>query len=89
MDLALGSPVNSFVSTARECTRALAKARLQHHPGLLSRVMVAADVAAVELRMAALRLLSWLSELEAWLRSGAAASEARRAAATAALEAAP
>ncbi|KAL4448834.1 hypothetical protein ABPG77_007551 [Micractinium sp. CCAP 211/92] len=89
VDLALGSPVNSFVSTARECTRALAKARLQHHPGLLSRVMVAADVAAVELRMAALRLLSWLSELEAWLRGGAAAGEARRAAATAALEAAP
>ncbi|KAL4422859.1 hypothetical protein ABPG75_009056 [Micractinium tetrahymenae] len=89
VDLALGSPVNSFVSTVRECTRALARARLQHHPGLLSRVMVVADVAAVELRMGVLRLLSWFSELEAWLRGRAAAGEARRAAATAALQAAP
>lgn len=74
VDLALGSPVNSFVSTARECTRALARARLQHRPGLLSRVIVAADVLAVEVRMAALRMLTWLGELEAWLRSTAGSS---------------
>ncbi|PRW32844.1 ABC1 protein [Chlorella sorokiniana] len=55
VDVALGSPVNSFVITARECTRALARDRLSHRPGLWSRLAVAADVYAVELRMAALR----------------------------------
>ncbi|PSC76949.1 ABC1 [Micractinium conductrix] len=87
VDLALGSPVNSFVSTARECTRALARARMQHSPGLLSRLVVAKDVAAVELRMATLRLLSWWAEVEAWLRGNSAAMEERRAAAAAALDA--
>ena len=74
--MALGSPVNSFVITARECTRALARDRLAHRPGLWSRLAVAADVYAVELRMAALRMLSWLAELEAWLRGGRAAAGA-------------
>lgn len=80
--MALGSPVNSFVITARECTRALARDRLSHRPGLWSRLAVAADVYAVEFRMAALRVLSWLAELEAWLRSGgsAAAAEGQQAA---------
>ena len=68
MDLALGSPVNSFVITARECTRALARQRMAHRPGLLSRIVVARDMLAVELRMSALRLLTWLAEVEAWLR---------------------
>lgn len=87
VDVALGSPVNSFVITARECTRALARDRLSHRPGLWSRLAVAADVYAVEFRMAALRVLSWLAELEAWLRGGggaAAATEGQQAALAAA-----
>lgn len=86
--MALGSRVNSFVITARECTRALARDRLSHRPGLWSRLAVAADVYAVELRMTALRFLSWLAELEAWLRGGstaaAAAAEQQQAALAAA-----
>lgn len=74
--MALGSPVNSFVITARECTRALARDRLSHRPGLWSRLAVAADVYAVELRMAALKFLSWMAELEAWLRGGSSAAVA-------------
>lgn len=68
VDLALGSPVNSFVITARECTRALARHRLAHRPGMLSRLVVAKDVWAVELRMTALRLMSWFADTETWLR---------------------
>ena len=79
VDVALGSPVNSFVITARECTRALARHRLSHRPGLWSRLAVAADVYAVELRMTALRILSWLAELEAWLRGGSGATAAAAA----------
>lgn len=75
MDLALGSPVNSFVITARECTRALARHRLAHRPGLWSRAAVAADVWAVEARMAALRLLAWFASVEAWLRGKGAAGD--------------
>ena len=41
---------------------------MAHRPGLLSRLVVARDVLAVELRMSALRLLTWLAEVEAWLR---------------------
>jgi hypothetical protein len=76
VDLVLGSPVNSYAIAARECTRALACARLRHRPGLLTRLAVAADLAAVEARMAALRLLAWLAgwraQLEALLRGGEA-----------------
>ena len=85
MDLALGSPVNSFVITARECTRALARQRMAHRPGLLSRIVVAKDMLAVELRMSALRLLTWLAEVEAWLRGGSGSEEQQAPAASAAL----
>jgi aarF domain-containing kinase len=84
VDLALGSPVNSFVITARECTRALARQRMAHRPGLLSRIVVARDMLAVELRMSALRLLTWLAEMEAWLRGGSGSKEQQAAAAAAA-----
>ncbi|EFN51969.1 hypothetical protein CHLNCDRAFT_32749 [Chlorella variabilis] len=80
VDLALGRPaVNSFVITARESARALACHRLRHRPGMLSRLAVAADLAGVEVRMAALRLVAWLAglqlELEAWLRGGGGAEQ--------------
>jgi hypothetical protein len=84
VDLALGSPVNSFVITARECTRALARQRMAHRPGLLSRIVVARDMLAVELRMSALRLLTWLAEVEAWLRGSGGGIEEQQAAAVAA-----
>ncbi|KAI3430556.1 hypothetical protein D9Q98_005149 [Chlorella vulgaris] len=64
VDLALGAPINSFVITARECTRALARDRLRNHPGMLTRLAVATDLAAVEFRMTALRLLTWLASLQ-------------------------
>lgn len=70
-----------------QCTRALARDRLRHRPGLLSRLAVATDVWAVELRMTALRLLAWFAEVEAWLR-GSDASAERQQAALKALEAA-
>ncbi len=75
VDLALGSPINSFVITARECTRALARDRLAHRPGMFSRLAIAVDMAAVEVRMATLRLLTWLADLEVWLRGGTAAGD--------------
>lgn len=61
------------------------------HLALLSHTCAAwqppPQVAAVELRMATLRLLSWWAEVEAWLRGNSAAMEERRAAAAAALDA--
>lgn len=46
---------------------------------MLSRLAVAADLAGVEVRMAALRLVAWLAglqlELEAWLRGGGGAEQ--------------
>lgn len=54
-------PVNSFMMTARECTRALNEARMRERPGLRTRVACLADVIGVEARIAALALMSWWS----------------------------
>ena len=70
VDLALGSPIDSFVITARECTAALGRDRRQRQPGVRTRLAVAKDAAAVELRMAGLRWMTWLVQMQAWLRHG-------------------
>ncbi|KAK9823333.1 hypothetical protein WJX72_001997 [[Myrmecia] bisecta] len=45
IDFALGQPINTFVITARECTRALGEFRLAEQPGWRSRVAVTSDAA--------------------------------------------
>jgi hypothetical protein len=58
--------VNTFIMTARECTRALNEVRMQRRPGVSARLACWADTAGVELRIAALGLLSWWSALKLW-----------------------
>ncbi len=50
VDRALGQPVNTFVITARECSRALAELEVAQHPGVISRVHVWWEVLQVEAR---------------------------------------
>ncbi|BDA50400.1 AarF domain-containing protein kinase 1 [Coccomyxa sp. Obi] len=61
VDACLGQPVNSFMMTARECTRALNEARMRERPGLRTCAACLADVIGVEARIAALALMSWWS----------------------------
>eukprot|EP00898_Chlorokybus_atmophyticus_P006585 jgi/Chlat1/6928/Chrsp52S06595 len=61
IDRALGTPVNTFVIVARECTRALADARLQQRPGFTSRIGVVIDSLRVEWRVLLLRTFAWLA----------------------------
>ena len=79
--MALGSPIDSFVITARECTAALGRDRLHRQPGVRTRLAVAQDAVAVELRMAGLRWMTWLVQMQAWLwhGSGSRAAAARLA----------
>jgi hypothetical protein len=67
VDNALGQPANTLAITARSCTLALAQQRLLERPGWRSRLAVAVDVAAVELRVSALLALTWLRDVQRWL----------------------
>ena len=51
--------VNTFVITARECTRAFADWRAQQRPGLRSWVAGIVDTVGVEARIAAMHFLAW------------------------------
>ncbi|GAB4820114.1 hypothetical protein N2152v2_007160 [Parachlorella kessleri] len=68
VDVQLGTPVNTFVITARACIRALSAERWHSQAGLGSLVAIARDVLQVEFRMAVLRLLTWAAEWELWLK---------------------
>ncbi|KAL3145108.1 hypothetical protein ABBQ38_001717 [Trebouxia sp. C0009 RCD-2024] len=59
VDLALGEPVNTFVITARECSRALTDIRNREQPGLRSHLRGKLDEWHVEYRVTLLRVASW------------------------------
>ncbi|DBA69933.1 hypothetical protein WJX79_001480 [Trebouxia sp. C0005] len=59
VDLALGEPVNTFVITARECSRALTDIRNREQPGIRSKVKGKIDEWHVEYRVTLLRVASW------------------------------
>ncbi len=63
ISLLCAQPVNTFIITARECTRALAEQRLVSAPGVRSRLAGLGDTLGVELRIAALSLLAWWAAL--------------------------
>lgn len=52
-------PVNTFVMTARECSRALTDIRNREHPGIKSQLTGYWDEWRVEARVTLLRLASW------------------------------
>ena len=56
--------VNTFIITARECTRALNEARMERRPGARSWLACTADSLGVELRIAALKLIAWWSSFK-------------------------
>ena len=57
--------MNTFVITARECTRALAEQRQVSAPGVRSRLAGLGDTLGVEARIGALSLLAWWAALRA------------------------
>jgi len=59
IDLLLGQPVNTFIITARECTRALAEMRYERGPKLGGWLLAQADMLRVELLMLGMRALVW------------------------------
>lgn len=59
VDALLGSPVNTYAVTARECCRALAERRAEEAPGVRARAAAAADLLGVEARMRAMAALTW------------------------------
>lgn len=65
VDLALGTPVNSFVTTARECTRALSQIRYEQNPGLASLAQGAIDKVRVEVRVLLMQTLALYEKVRA------------------------
>ncbi|GBG93072.1 hypothetical protein CBR_g58691 [Chara braunii] len=64
-DNALGAPVNTFIIIARECTRALARAKREAEPGSLwLQCMVIMELMGVEVRIFALRFLAMLANVK-------------------------
>ena len=51
--------VNTFVITARECTRATADWRMRQQPGLRSWLAGLGDTLGVEARIVAMHFLAW------------------------------
>ena len=56
--------VNTFIITARECTRALNEARMKQRPGARTWLVCTADSLGVELRIAALKIIAWWSSFK-------------------------
>ena len=56
--------VNTFIITARECTRALNEARLERHASIRTWLVCTADSFGVELRIAALKFMAWWSSIK-------------------------
>ncbi|GBF89209.1 hypothetical protein Rsub_01926 [Raphidocelis subcapitata] len=86
VDGALGSPLNTVVMTARECTRALSDIRSARSPGLRSALAAWLDAAHVEAVVAAMRAASaWAALRRAvWGAPGPRGGRAAPAAAAAA-----
>lgn len=62
VDLSLGAPVNTFVITAKTCSRALAEAKRQQNPGLGSWFASEVELLRVEFVMGVMRLMGfWVS----------------------------
>lgn len=57
--LSVLQPVNTFVITARECSRALTDIRNREHPGMGSQLKGKLDEWRVEYRVTLLRVASW------------------------------
>ncbi len=62
-------PVNTFIITARECSRALAEHRLKERPGVKSSLLVKVDKLRTELSLSILRMATWWAGATAHLRS--------------------
>ena len=60
--------VNTFIITARECTRALNEARLEQHANIRTWLVCAADSFGVEFRIAALKFMAWWSSMRVTLK---------------------
>lgn len=65
VDLSLGQPVNTFVITARECTRALADMEWERKPSVGTWLHGQVDMWRVEFIMLAMRAMTWLAMLRA------------------------
>lgn len=63
--------VNTFIITARECTRALNEARMAQRAGIRTWLVCTADTFGVELRIAALKFMAWWSGMRVKLNLGA------------------
>ena len=66
IDLALGCPVNNFVTTARYVQRALNEEHRANHPGVWSAVRVRYDTAMLEARLAAFSAFTSVIRTLAW-----------------------
>eukprot|EP00891_Asterochloris_glomerata_P006292 jgi/Astpho2/6292/e_gw1.00089.9.1_t len=66
IDVALGQPVNTFVITARECTRALADMKRKEGKGLRSQLSASWMEWHVEWRVTLLKAATWLAYLKAY-----------------------
>jgi aarF domain-containing kinase len=74
VDLSLGAPVNTFVITAKTCSRALAELEAQQRQGVKSWLSSRLEVLRVDLAMTVMQLLGfWASVQRAlgWRPSGA------------------
>ena len=54
--------VNTFVTTARECTRALNEQRSLERPGLRTALLNAWDAGQIQWRMSLLGAFAWLAQ---------------------------
>lgn len=62
VDLSLGAPVNTFVITAKTCSRALAEMERQQSPGVGSWFVAQLEMLKVEFVMSVMRLMGlWVS----------------------------
>lgn len=62
VDLSLGAPVNTFVITAKTCSRALAEIEMQQSPGVASWVAGQLGLLRVELVMGLMHVMSmWVA----------------------------
>ncbi|KAL6763996.1 ABC1 family-domain-containing protein [Haematococcus lacustris] len=86
VDRVLGQPVNNFVVTARECTRALVAQRIRdaearHAPAislLFTRMRAKWDMVRIELQVSLLSAMMWLAQVRAMLSPGHWAKEQSR-----------
>jgi hypothetical protein len=77
VDLSLGAPINTFVITAKTCSRALAEMDMQQSPGVGSWLSAQASMLHVELVMAAMRVVGLWVAVQRALGLGAAGSSGR------------